>query len=74
MPPQGDLILNMEAGIEVQEMYNREIRQTFIVIDRAVTMQDNLNMMPKVVQSTMRSMLRDFLRVNPPTFLGSKVN
>ena len=55
-------------------MSNREIRDSLIVIDRAVTMQDNLNMMPKVVQSTMRSMLRDFLRVNPPTFLGSKVN
>ena len=37
-------------------------------------MQDNLNMMPRVVESTMTSRLRDFVRMNPPIFLGSKVN
>ena len=37
-------------------------------------MQDNLNMIPRVVESTMTSRLRDFMRMNPPMFLGSKVN
>ena len=37
-------------------------------------MQDNLNMIPRVVESTMTSRLRDFVRMNPPIFLRSKVN
>ena len=37
-------------------------------------MQDNLNMIPRVVESTITSRLRYFLRMNPPIFLGSKVN
>ena len=36
-------------------------------------MKTNLNMMPRVVESTMTSRLRDFVRMNPPIFLGSKV-
>ena len=31
-------------------------------------------MMPRVVDSIMTSRLRDFVRMNPPMFLGSKVN
>ena len=37
-------------------------------------MQANLNMMSRVVESTMTSRLRDFLRMNPYIFLRSKVN
>ena len=37
-------------------------------------MQANLNMMPRVVESIMKSRLRDFLRMNPPIFLCSNVN
>ena len=55
-------------------MSNREIRDSLIVIDRAVTMQVDFNMMPRVVESTITSRLRDFVRMNPLIFLGSNVN
>ena len=40
-----------------------------------MTTQVNLSMVPKVnmVESTMTSRLRDFVRMSPPIFLGSKV-
>ena len=38
-----------------------------------MTIQANLNMMPRVVESTMISRLRDFVRINSPIFFGSKV-
>ena len=38
MPPQGDPIPNVEEGIEVSEMSNREIREALIAIARAVIM------------------------------------
>ena len=47
--------------------------EDLISIARAVTVKTNLNMMPRVVESTMTSRLRDFVRMNPPIFLGSKV-
>ena len=37
-------------------------------------MQANLNMMPRVVESIMTSRLRDFMRINPPIVLVSKLN
>ena len=64
----------MERGIDVSEMPNWEIRESLIAIARAVTMQANLNMMPRVVESTMTSRLRYFVSMNPPIFLGFKVN
>ena len=48
VPPQGDPIPNVEEGIEVLEMSNRDIR-ALISIARAVSLQANLNMMPRVV-------------------------
>ena len=41
-----------------------------------MTTQVNLNLMPRVkfAESTMTSRLRYFMRMNPPIFLGSKVN
>ena len=57
VPPQGDPIPNVEEGIEVLEMSNREIREALIAIARAVTMQANLTMIPRVVESTMTSRL-----------------
>ena len=32
VPPEGDPIPNVERGIEVPEMYNREIRESLIAI------------------------------------------
>ena len=74
VPLQGDPIPNVERDIEVPEMYNREIREVVIAIARAVTMQANLNMIPRVVKSTMISRLRDYVRMNPPIFLVSEIN
>ena len=54
-------------------MSNREIRKALISIARAVTIQAKLNMMPRVVESTITYWLRDFLMMNPLIFLGSKV-
>ena len=73
MPPQGDPIPNVEEGIEVLEMSNRDIREALIAIAQAVTMQANLSMVPRVnvVESTTMSRLRDFVRMNPPIFLRS---
>ena len=55
-------------------MSNRQIREDLIAIARAVTVKANLNMMPKVVERTMKSGVRDSVRMNPSIFLGSKVN
>ncbi|TMX04879.1 hypothetical protein EJD97_004154 [Solanum chilense] len=41
--------------------------------DRAMTTQVNLSMVPRVVERTMTSRLRYFVRINSPIFLGSKV-
>ena len=68
------ILFLMWKGIEVLEMSNREIREVFISIARAVTLQVNLNMMPRVVDSIMTSRLKDFVRMNNFIFLVSKVN
>ncbi|TMX05690.1 hypothetical protein EJD97_009136 [Solanum chilense] len=73
VPPQGDPTPYMEGGIEVLEMSNWENREALIAIAQAVTMQTNLYMMPRVVESTMTTRLRDFVRMNPAIFLGYKV-
>ena len=41
-----------------------------------MTTQANLNIMPRVnaMESTMSSRFRDFVKLNPPIFLRSKVN
>ena len=74
MPPQGDIIINLEGGIEVLAMFNRDISETLIAIARAVTMHVDLNRIPRVVERTMTSRLKDFVRMNSPIFLVSKVN
>ena len=69
----------MEGGNEVagipSEMSNRDIREAFLALARVVTTQANLKMVPRmnVVETTMTSRLRDFVRMNPPIFLVSKV-
>ena len=56
-------------------MSNRYIREALLALARVVTTQANLKMVPRmnVVETTMTSRLRDFVRMNPPIFLGSKV-
>ena len=55
------------------DLTNQEIREAFLALARAVTTQVNLSMVLRVVESTMTSRLRDFMRMNPPIFLRSKV-
>ena len=69
----------MEGGNEVagipSEMSNRDIREAFLALARVVTTQANLSMVPRmnVVETTITSMLRDFVRMNSPIFIFSKV-
>ena len=57
------------------ELSNSVIREALLALARAVTTQANLSIVPRmnVVESTMTSRLRDFMRMDPSTFLVSKV-
>ena len=73
---QGDQVPNVEGGNDDPlELSNRDIREALIALALAVTTQENLSMVPwmNVVETTMTSRLRDFVRMNSPIFLGSKV-
>ena len=63
----------MGGGDDPPKLSNRDIREASLTLARSVTNQ--VNMVPKVnvAESTMTSRLRDFVRMNPPIFLGSKV-
>ncbi|MCQ8086693.1 retrotransposon gag domain-containing protein, partial [Salmonella enterica] len=52
-----------------------EIRSAFLILARAMAAQATRDMGPRVNanEGTMASKLRDFVRMNPPVFLGSKV-
>ena len=65
----------MGGGYDFPEVSNRDIREALLALSRAVTTQVNLSMVPRknVVESTMISRLRDFMRMNPPIFLFTKV-
>ena len=56
-------------------MSNRDIREALLALDRTMTTQVDLGMVPRVnvVENIMTSRLKDFVRMNPPIFLGSKV-
>ncbi|TMW93762.1 hypothetical protein EJD97_011191, partial [Solanum chilense] len=79
VPPQGDHIPNVDGVNEVPVIHpnltNQEIREALLALARAVTTQVNLGMVHrvKVIEITMISRLRDFVRMNPLIFLGSKV-
>ncbi|TMX02564.1 hypothetical protein EJD97_021070, partial [Solanum chilense] len=77
VPPQGDHFPNVERGNAVSVVHldftNQVIRESLVALDQAVTTQSNLNMVPRVLERIMRSRLRDFVRINPPIFLDSKV-
>ena len=69
----------MERGHEVLEVHselsNRENKEALIALAQSVTTQINLSMVSRVnvVESTMTSRLRYFVRINPPIFHGSKL-
>ena len=79
MPPQGDQVPFIKGGNDVlvvpPQLSIRDIREALFAVARGVTTQTNLCMVPmmNVVQRTMTSSLRDFVRMNPPIFHGSKV-
>ena len=69
----------MEGGNDVPvdppNLSIRDIREALFYVARGVTTQTNLCMVPmmNVVERTMMSRLRDFVRMNPHIFHGSKV-
>ena len=79
MPHKGDHVSNVEGGNEVSVIHpditNQEIREALRDLAQAVTTQLNLSIVPSsnVVESTMTSLLRDFVRISPLIFLVSKV-
>ncbi|XP_049373433.1 uncharacterized protein LOC125838415 [Solanum verrucosum] len=81
--PQGDQVpLGNQVPVDPPTMTNEEVRLALLMMAQAVTTQAEAmtaqatrgveaNMNPIV--STMASRLSDFVRMNPPVFLGSKV-
>ena len=57
------------------ELSNSDIMKAFLALARAITSQVNLTMVPRVnvVDGTMTSRFRDFVRMNPAIFLGFNV-
>ena len=57
------------------KMTNGEVREALLALAQAMTTHVNRGIEPRVnvVESTMTSILRDFVRMNPPIFLGSNV-
>ena len=77
--PQGDQVPQVNQGNQVPvnapDMTNEEIRMAFLTLAQAMMTQVNKDVGPRVnaIESTMASRLRDFVRMNPLVFLGSKV-
>ena len=77
--PQGDQVPIVGGGNDVSvvplEMTNGEIREVLLAIARALTTHVNMGLAPRVnvVESTITSRLREFVRINPPIFLGFNV-
>ena len=55
------------------EIPNGEIREALLTLSQSLTTHVNMGIRPRinVVESTMTSRLRDFVRMNPPIFLRS---
>ncbi|KAK4729681.1 hypothetical protein R3W88_022669 [Solanum pinnatisectum] len=56
-------------------MSNKEIRVAFLTLARPMLAQVNRDVRPRVnaIESTLASRLRDFVRMNPPIFIGSRI-
>ena len=82
VPPHGGQFAQgvqvLQVGNQVlvvsPDMTNGEIREALLALARAMTAQVNRNVEPRVnaFESTMTYRMRDFVRVNPPFFPGSK--
>ena len=76
---EGDQVPIIGGGNDVlvvpAELSNSDIRKSLLDLYRAVTTQVNLSIVTRVngVYRTMKSRVIDFVRINPPIFLGSKV-
>ena len=57
------------------QLSNRDIREALLDLARAITSQVNQSMVRRVnvEERTIKSRLRDFVRMNPPIFLVSMV-
>ena len=82
VPPQrlqGDQVpignQDNEVPVVPPAMTNEEIRAAFLTLAHAMTAQANRDVGPRVNanESTAASRLRDFVRMNPPIFLGSRI-
>ena len=64
-----------EVPVVPPDMTNEEIRSAFLILARAMAAQATRDMGPRVNanESTAASRLRDFVRMNPPIFLGSRI-
>ena len=77
--PQGEQVPIGGQGDEVLvvplDMTNGDIRETLLAQARAMTTHMNRGVDPRVnaLESTMTFRLRDFVRMNPSIFLGSKM-
>ena len=56
-------------------MTNEKVREDILILARAMRSQEKRDVGPRLtsLESTMTSRLRDFVRISPLTFLGSKV-
>ena len=72
---QGDQVPILGGGDDVPELSNRDIRKSLLPLVQARTTLVNFSTVPRVnvEESNMTSRLRDFVRINPPICLGSKV-
>ncbi|TMX04401.1 hypothetical protein EJD97_008987 [Solanum chilense] len=75
---QSDHVPNVEGGNGVAVLHsvltNPEIRENLLALSHVVTTQANLSMMHSeyMVDRTMTSRLRYFMRLNPSIILGNK--
>ena len=77
MPPQGDQVpIRGEANdVLVVPSDKREIREALLALAQAINTHVTIDIGPRVnaLKSTMTSRLREFVRMNPPIFLVSKM-
>ena len=74
-PLDGQTSQGEKVPVSPPHMTNQEIRADFLTFAKAMTDQTNKDVGPSmnVLESTMDSILRDFVRMNPSIFLGSRV-